>query len=170
MIFCPFPIICTSTGNTAASAAAYAAGLKCVVLIPEAAIALGKLAQALIYGARVIALKGNFDDALHLVREISSNFPYALVNSLNPYRIEGQKTAAFEICDALGDAPDYLFIPAGTSSQVFRISERRYCREATLKTKLILKFGGSSLADAACFRAASAIVNESFTCMIERAV
>lgn len=113
-------VICASTGNTAASAAAYAAraGISCVVLIPESAIALGKLAQALIYGARVIALQGNFDEALELVREISANHPYALVNSLNPYRIEGQKTAAFEICDALGDAPDYLFIPVGNAGNI----------------------------------------------------
>lgn len=113
-------VICASTGNTAASAAAYAAraGIKCVVLIPESAIALGKLAQALIYGAKVIALKGNFDEALTQVKEISSNEPYALVNSLNPYRIEGQKTAAFEICDTLGDAPDYLFIPVGNAGNI----------------------------------------------------
>lgn len=113
-------VICASTGNTAASAAAYAsrAGLKCVVLIPESAIALGKLAQALIYGATVIALQGNFDEALELVREISSHYPFALVNSLNDYRIEGQKTASFEICDALGDAPDYLFIPVGNAGNI----------------------------------------------------
>ncbi|MDP3143265.1 MAG: threonine synthase, partial [Candidatus Omnitrophota bacterium] len=98
-------VICASTGNTSASAAAYAAraGLKCMVLIPDGAIALGKLAQALIHNARVLAIKGNFDDALSLVKEISAKYPVTLVNSLNPYRIEGQKTASFEICDCLGD-------------------------------------------------------------------
>lgn len=113
-------VICASTGNTSASAAAYSAraGIECVVLIPENAIALGKLAQALIYGAKVIAIKGNFDDALDLVKEISSNHPYALVNSLNPYRIEGQKTGAFEICDVLGDAPDYFCIPVGNAGNI----------------------------------------------------
>lgn len=113
-------VICASTGNTSASAAAYSAraGIECVVLIPENAIALGKLAQALIYGAKVIAIKGNFDDALDLVKEISSKHPYALVNSLNPYRIEGQKTGAFEICDVLGDAPDYFCIPVGNAGNI----------------------------------------------------
>jgi threonine synthase len=113
-------VICASTGNTSASAAAYSsrAGILCVVLIPENAIALGKLAQALIYGAKVIALQGNFDDALNLVKAISENYPYTLVNSLNPYRIEGQKTSAFEIVDVLGDAPDYLFIPVGNAGNI----------------------------------------------------
>jgi threonine synthase len=113
-------VICASTGNTSASAAAYAsrAGIICVVIIPDNAIALGKLAQALIYGAKVIALKGNFDNALDIVKEISSRYPYTLVNSLNPFRIEGQKTAAFEICDLLGDAPDYLFIPVGNAGNI----------------------------------------------------
>lgn len=113
-------IMCASTGNTSASAAAYAARakIKCVVLIPEGAIALGKLAQALIHGAKVIAVKGNFDDALNLVREISSKYPITLVNSINPYRIEGQKTAAFEICDCLGFAPDYHAIPVGNAGNI----------------------------------------------------
>jgi threonine synthase len=113
-------VICASTGNTSASAAAYAsrAGITCVVIIPDNAIALGKLAQALIYGAQVIALKGNFDEALDIVKEISSHHPYTLVNSLNPFRIEGQKTAAFEICDTLGDAPDYLCIPVGNAGNI----------------------------------------------------
>ena len=95
-------VICASTGNTSASAAAYArrAGLRAVVLIPEGNIALGKLSQALMHGARVLAIRGNFDDALRLVRELSEKHPITLVNSVNPYRIEGQKTAAFEICDA----------------------------------------------------------------------
>ena len=114
-------VICASTGNTSASAAAYAArcGLGCVVLLPEGAIAMGKLAQACMHGARVIAVHGNFDDALRLVREISdSHSSIALVNSLNPYRIEGQKTAAYEICDALGRAPDLHAIPVGNAGNI----------------------------------------------------
>ena len=113
-------IICASTGNTSASAAAYAAKakIKCVVLIPEGAIALGKLAQALIHGAQVIAVEGNFDDAFNLVKEISANYPIQLVNSINPYRIEGQKTGAFEICDQLGGPPDFHFIPVGNAGNI----------------------------------------------------
>jgi threonine synthase len=114
-------VMCASTGNTSASAAAYAARakIKCIVLIPEGAIALGKLAQALIHGAQVIAVKGNFDDALTLVREIADKYPITLVNSINPYRIEGQKTGAFEICDALDDiAPDYHVIPVGNAGNI----------------------------------------------------
>jgi len=113
-------IMCASTGNTSASAAAYAArvGIKALVVIPQNAIALGKLAQALIYGAKVIAIRGNFDDALAIVREITSIYPITLVNSVNPYRLEGQKTAAFEVVDALGDAPDYLGIPVGNAGNI----------------------------------------------------
>ncbi|MBL7070959.1 MAG: threonine synthase [Candidatus Omnitrophica bacterium] len=114
-------VMCASTGNTSASASAYAAraGMKCVVLIPEGSIALGKLAQALIHGAQVIAIKGNFDDALMLVREITDKYPITLVNSLNPFRIEGQKTGAFEICDAFGGkAPDYHVIPVGNAGNI----------------------------------------------------
>jgi len=113
-------IMCASTGNTSASAAAYAAvsNLNCIVLIPEGAIALGKLSQALLHGAKVIAIKGNFDDALALVREITSRYPIALVNSLNPDRIEGQKTAAFEICDVLGKAPHYQAMPVGNAGNI----------------------------------------------------
>ncbi|HOL55484.1 MAG TPA: threonine synthase [bacterium] len=113
-------VICASTGNTSASASAYSAvtGLKSIVLIPEGAIALGKLAQALTYGAQVIAVKGNFDAALNLVREAGRNYPITIVNSINPYRIEGQKTASFEVCDTLGDAPDYLFIPVGNAGNI----------------------------------------------------
>jgi len=113
-------VICSSTGNTSASASAYSAvaGLKSIVLIPEGAIALGKLAQALTYGAQVIAIKGNFDSALNLVREAGKRFPVTIVNSINPYRIEGQKTASFEICDVLNDAPDYLFIPVGNAGNI----------------------------------------------------
>src|SRR5690606_36190394 len=99
-------VICASTGNTSASAAAYAAkaGLACFVLLPKGAIALGKLSQALIHGAKVIAIEGNFDAALHIVRELAANEPITLVISVNQYRIEGQKTAAFELCDQLGEA------------------------------------------------------------------
>src|SRR3990167_2629555 len=113
-------IICASTGNTSASAAAYAAkaGLGCVVLIPEGAIALGKLAQALIHGAKVLALQGNFDEALSIVKEITARYPIVLVNSLNPHRLEGQKTAAFEICDTLEGAPDYQCIPVGNAGNI----------------------------------------------------
>lgn len=113
-------IICASTGNTSASASAYAAraGIKCVVLIPEGAIALGKLAQALIHGAKVLAVRGNFDQALGLVKEITAKYPITLVNSLNPYRLEGQKTAAFEICEDLGRAPDFQCIPVGNAGNI----------------------------------------------------
>ncbi len=113
-------VICASTGNTSASAAAYAAraGMKAFVLIPEGKIALGKLSQAMIHGAQVIQILGNFDEALALVREISEKYPVTLVNSLNPYRIEGQKTAAFEICDVLGDAPDYHVLPVGNAGNI----------------------------------------------------
>lgn len=113
-------IMCASTGNTSAAAAAYAArgGLSCVVLIPNGNIALGKLAQAYAYGAMVLAIDGNFDQALDIVRDITSKHPITLVNSVNPYRLEGQKTAAFEIVDALGNAPDYLAIPVGNAGNI----------------------------------------------------
>ncbi|MGI6611339.1 MAG: threonine synthase [Limnochordia bacterium] len=113
-------VMCASTGNTSASAAAYAAraGISAIVLIPEGAIAMGKLSQALMHGSRVLAVRGNFDDALRLVRQITQTHPITLVNSLNPYRIEGQKTAAFEICEALGEAPDLLAIPVGNAGNI----------------------------------------------------
>jgi len=113
-------VICASTGNTSASAAAYAAKakLKCVVLIPEGAVALGKLSQALMHSAQVVAIRGNFDDALSLARRVSVEYPVVLVNSINPHRIEGQKTAAFEIIDSLGDAPDYHFMPVGNAGNI----------------------------------------------------
>jgi threonine synthase len=113
-------VICASTGNTSASAAAYAAraGLVCAVLIPEGHIALGKLAQALIHGAKVIQIKGNFDQALTVVRELAARDAITLVNSINPYRLEGQKTAAFEIVDELGDAPDVHCIPVGNAGNI----------------------------------------------------
>ena len=113
-------VICASTGNTAASAAAYAARaqLKCVVLIPQGKVAAGKLAGAIAYGAQVIAIQGSFDDGLRMVREISATGKIMLVNSINPYRIEGQKTSAFEICDALGSAPDWLCLPVGNAGNI----------------------------------------------------
>jgi threonine synthase len=113
-------IICASTGNTSAAAAAYGsrAGLRSIIVIPEGKIALGKLAQAVMYGAEIFEIKGNFDDALTIVRKISEVEPITLVNSVNPYRIEGQKTAAFEICDALGKAPDVLAIPVGNAGNI----------------------------------------------------
>ena len=113
-------IICASTGNTSASAAAYGAlfGLDTIVVIPRGNIALGKLAQAIVYGARIIAIEGNFDKALQIVRALVEKHPVTLVNSINPYRIEGQKTAAFEIVDSMGDAPDYLFIPVGNAGNI----------------------------------------------------
>ena len=113
-------IICASTGNTSASAAAYAArfGLRAIVVVPSGKIAPGKLLQAQIYGAKVLAIKGNFDRALTAVRELCDRYPVTLVNSVNPYRIEGQKTAAFEIVDDLGDAPDVLAIPVGNAGNI----------------------------------------------------
>src|SRR5512139_1388067 len=108
-------VICASTGNTAASAAAYAsrAGLRSIVLIPQGKVAAGKLAGAVAYGAKVIQIDGSFDNALTMVVQITNKHPICLVNSLNPYRIEGQKTSAFEICDVLGSAPDWLCLPVG---------------------------------------------------------
>jgi threonine synthase len=113
-------IICASTGNTSAAAAAYAAraGLRCIIVIPDGKIAMGKLAQAVMYGAEIFAIQGNFDQALKMVRRLSEIAPITLVNSVNPYRIEGQKTAAFEICDQLGKAPDVLAIPVGNAGNI----------------------------------------------------
>ena len=113
-------VICASTGNTSASAAAYAAraGMKCVVLLPHGNIAHGKLAQALMHGAITVSVDGNFDDALRIVRELGETGAVEVVNSINPVRIEGQKTAAFEICDALGDAPDFHFMPVGNAGNI----------------------------------------------------
>lgn len=114
-------IICASTGNTSAAAAAYAAraGMKCIVVIPDGKIAMGKLAQAVMYGAEIVAIQGNFDHALRMVRHLSEVAPITLVNSVNPYRIDGQKTAAFEVCDQLGGhAPDVLAIPVGNAGNI----------------------------------------------------
>lgn len=113
-------VICASTGNTSASAAAYAAraGMKAVVVIPHGKVALGKLAQTIMYGAEIIEIEGNFDQALAIVRKISETHPVTLVNSVNPFRIEGQKTGAFEVCDVLGEAPTYLSIPVGNAGNI----------------------------------------------------
>ncbi|MBN2176713.1 MAG: threonine synthase [Demequinaceae bacterium] len=113
-------VICASTGNTSASAAAYAAraGLMCIVVLPQGKIAAGKMAQAIVHGARLLQVDGNFDDCLTLVRTLSEDYPIELVNSLNPYRLQGQKTAAFEICDALGDAPDIHVLPVGNAGNI----------------------------------------------------
>ncbi len=113
-------VVCASTGNTSASAAAYAAaaGMTCLVLIPEGKIAYGKMAQALIHGARTLEIRGNFDDALEIVRRLGERDEIEVVNSINPFRIQGQKTAAFEICDTLGDAPDLHFLPVGNAGNI----------------------------------------------------
>ena len=113
-------VICASTGNTSASAAAYSAraGISCAVLLPHGSIALGKLAQSMIYGAKVLAVEGSFDQALALTRELAEKYPITMVNSNNPYRIEGQKTAAFEIVDTIGDAPEYHAIPVGNAGNI----------------------------------------------------
>ena len=113
-------VMCASTGNTSASMAAYAArtGLRAIVVVPSGEIAMNKLSQALMYGAKVVALKGSFDDALEVVRDLTSRYPVALMNSVNPDRLQGQKTAAFEIVDVLGDAPDYLVLPVGNAGNI----------------------------------------------------
>lgn len=128
-------VICASTGNTSASAAAYAAraGLPCFVLVPEGAVAMGKLSQAVIHGAKVVSIEGNFDEALRIVRQLAEEEQITLVNSLNPYRIEGQKTAAFEICDQLGRAPTHLCIPVGNAGNITAYWRGfRECRSAGL--------------------------------------
>jgi threonine synthase len=130
-------VMCASTGNTSASAAAYAARaqIKCIVLIPSGAIALGKLSQALIHGATVLAVEGNFDDALELVKDITAKYPITLVNSLNPYRIEGQKTGSFEICDDLGEAPEFHVIPVGNAGNItaYWMGYKEYKKEGKIK-------------------------------------
>ena len=137
-------VVCASTGNTSASAAAYStrAGLTSVVLIPEGYIALGKLAQALVHGARVLQIRGNFDDAFDLVRKLAETDPVTVVNSVNPHRIEGQKTAAFEVCDVLGDAPDMHCLPVGNAGNItaYWRGYRQY-QEAALSTRSPAMFG-----------------------------
>ncbi len=144
-------VICASTGNTSASAAAYAAraGIPAVVLVPSGAVALGKMAQALIHGAQVIKVDGNFDQSLEMVREITQQLPLTLVNSVNPYRIDGQKTGAFEVCDALGDAPEFHAIPVGNAGNITAYW-RGYCeyRDAghASKTPVMLGFQAAGAA------------------------
>jgi threonine synthase len=137
-------VVCASTGNTSAAAAAYAAraGMTCAVLIPEGHIALGKLAQALVHGAKVLQVRGNFDEALDIVRVLGRKAPVTVVNSVNPYRIEGQKTGAFEIVDTLGDAPDAHFIPVGNAGNITAYW-KGYCeyRAAGHSTRLPKMFG-----------------------------
>ena len=137
-------VICASTGNTSASAAAYAArgGLTCAVLVPRGKIALGKLAQALVHGARLLQVEGNFDDCLELAAKLSAQYPVALVNSVNPDRLEGQKTAAFEIVDQLGDAPDVHCLPVGNAGNItaYWMGYREYA-QAGLATRLPRMFG-----------------------------
>src|SRR5690606_31829988 len=113
-------VVCASTGNTSASAAAYAAraGLRCAVVLPAGTIAAGKLAQAIVPGATLVAVDGNFDDCLTIVRSLAEDYPVALVNSVNPFRLQGQKTAAFEVVDALGDAPDIHVLPVGNAGNI----------------------------------------------------
>jgi threonine synthase len=136
-------VLCASTGNTSASAAAYAVhcGLEAFVLVPHGRIAQGKLAQAVAHGARVLAVRGSFDEALRIARQISEKHPVALVNSVNPYRIEGQKTAAFEIVETLGDAPDALFIPVGNAGNITAywrgFVECYQAEDATLKPRMM---------------------------------
>lgn len=144
-------VMCASTGNTSASAAAYAAraGLECLVLLPQGEVALGKLSQALIHGAKVIALEGNFDDALRLVREICERYPITLVNSINPFRIEGQKTGSFEVVDILGDAPDYHVMPVGNAGNITAYWKGYKEYHAAGKTKKLPKMLGFQAAGAA---------------------
>jgi threonine synthase len=140
-------VICASTGNTSASAAAFAAkaGLKCIIVIPNGKIAQGKLAQAVMYGAEIYAIDGNFDDALKMVRELSEKEGITLVNSVNPYRIEGQKTAAFEICDQLERSPDYLFIPVGNAGNISAYWKgfKEYAKDKTYSLPKMMGFEAS---------------------------
>src|SRR5262245_51501679 len=131
-------IICASTGNTSASAAAYAAraGIAAFVLIPDGKIAMGKLAQAVVEGALVIQIEGNFDDGMRLVKEVAAEAPVSIVNSINPYRLQGQKTAAFEISDALGRAPDYHCLPVGNAGNI-TAHWIGYCEYAGMETKAL---------------------------------
>ncbi|MCL2335514.1 MAG: threonine synthase [Endomicrobia bacterium] len=144
-------VICASTGNTSASAAAYAAraGIKCVVLIPEGKIALGKLSQAVMHGAEVLEIDGNFDEALNLVKELSGKYPLTLVNSINPFRIEGQKTAAFEICEALETTPDYQFMPVGNAGNItayWKGYNELYASDSSFKLPKMMGFQASGSA------------------------
>ncbi len=144
-------IMCASTGNTSAAAAAYAAraGLECVVLLPNTDVALGKLSQALIHGAKVVAIEGTFDDALRLVREITAKYPITIVNHVNPYRIEGQKTGAFEVCDVLGGAPDFHALPVGNAGNITAYWKGYKEYQAAGKSKKLPKMIGFQAAGAA---------------------
>ena len=137
-------VICASTGNTSAAAAAYArrGGLRAFAVIPDGYVAKGKLAQALLYGAEVLAIQGNFDQALAVTQELAERYPVTLVNSINPYRLQGQKTAAFEVVDALGDAPDWLCIPMGNAGNIsaYWMGFQEY-RNAGLSRKLPVMYG-----------------------------
>ncbi len=154
-------VICASTGNTSAAAAAYArrAGMRAFVVIPDGYVALGKLAQALLYGAEVIAIDGNFDDALNIVRSMSENYPVTLVNSVNPYRLEGQKTAAFEVVDVLGNAPDWLCIPVGNAGNIsaYWMGFNEYYQAE--KSTLLPKMMGFQAAGAAPFLAGEPVAH-----------
>ncbi|WP_353674692.1 threonine synthase [Synechocystis sp. LKSZ1] len=154
-------VICASTGNTSAAAAAYArrAGMRAFVLIPDGYVALGKLGQALIYGAEVIAIDGNFDDALAAVRQLSEQYPVTLVNSVNPYRLEGQKTAAFEVVDVLGEAPDWLCIPVGNAGNISAYW-MGFCQYKELgKSRQLPKMMGFQAAGAAPFIQGQAVAH-----------
>ncbi|VAX31314.1 Threonine synthase [hydrothermal vent metagenome] len=144
-------VICASTGNTSAAAAAYSArgGMKAYVLIPKGKIALGKLAQAMMHQARILQVEGNFDEALKLVTEVSKSYPITLVNSINPYRLQGQKTAAFEVCDQLDTAPDYHFLPVGNAGNItaYWMGYKEYQKEG--KTASLPKMMGFQAAGAA---------------------
>jgi threonine synthase len=144
-------VMCASTGNTSAAAAAYAAraGIECVVLLPDTDVALGKLSQALIHGAKVVAIQGTFDDALHLVREITAKYPITIVNHVNPYRIEGQKTGSYEICDALGDAPDFHALPVGNAGNITAYWKGYKEYQAAGKSRKLPKMIGFQAAGAA---------------------
>src|SRR6185436_12529126 len=144
-------VICASTGNTSASAAAYAARarMKCVVLLPHGKIALGKLSQALMYGATTISVEGNFDDALRIVRELGETGKVEVVNSINPVRIEGQKTAAFEICDQLGRAPEFHFLPVGNAGNITAYWKGYTEYQAAGKSKNLPRMFGFQAAGAA---------------------
>ena len=154
-------VICASTGNTSAAAAAYArrAGMRAFVIIPDGYVALGKLAQALLYGAEVIAVEGNFDDALTVVKNMAKDYPVTLVNSLNPYRLEGQKTAAFEVVDVLGNAPDWLCIPVGNAGNISAYW-MGFCQYRSFgKSDKLPKMMGFQAAGAAPFMAGKPVPN-----------
>ena len=154
-------VICASTGNTSAAAAAYArrAGMRAFVIIPDGYVALGKLAQALLYGAEVIAVEGNFGDALTVVKNMAKDYPVTLVNSLNPYRLEGQKTAAFEVVDVLGNAPDWLCIPVGNAGNISAYW-MGFCQYRSFgKSDKLPKMMGFQAAGAAPFMAGKPVPN-----------